>query len=267
MKTDNPQQVNEAFGRQSTVFDHLYDTNPIVGYMREIIRAEVLKKIKPGESLLEMNAGTGTDAIFFAGRGIRVEAFDISQGMVAKAKEKITELGLQDRINFTQRSFYDLDKVEGEFDHVYSNFGGLNCTPDIEMIILMILDKLKSGKSATLVIMPPITLWEKAHFLLGKWDIATRRKTKRRPSKASIEGQPFKCWYYEPKELTKLLKPIAASVSVQGLCVLVPPSFLRSFPMKLPRIYKSLCWLDSKIWKLPPFYRVGDYFILSFTKK
>ncbi len=267
INVENPVHVGEAFGRQSVIFDDLYDSNPIVGYMREQIRAEVLKNVQPGDHLMELNAGTATDAIFFARQGIKVDASDISEGMVIKSNEKIRRYHLEDWVTFSQMSFEDLDKKEGTFDHVYSNFGGLNCTPNIDKVLHSILAKLKPGKTATLVIMPPITIWERLHFFIGKWEVATRRKRKERPSKASIEGQPFQCWYYDPYKLVKRLKHQVSGYSITGLCIFVPPSFLQWFPRRLPLIYKFLIFVDSLILKINPFNRVGDYFILTLTKK
>ena len=37
-------------------------------------------------SILELNAGTGTDAVWFAERGYRVHATDIAEGMQDKAE-------------------------------------------------------------------------------------------------------------------------------------------------------------------------------------
>lgn len=264
---ENPVHVGQAFGRQSVIFDDLYDNNPIVAYMRERIRAEVLKKVQSGDHLMELNAGTATDAIFFARKGIKVDASDISEGMVIKSNEKIKRHQLEEWITFNQMSFEDLDSKHGTFDHVYSNFGGLNCTPNIGKVLQSILTKLKPGKTATLVIMPPFTIWERLHFFVGKWEVAFRRKFKGRSSKASIEGQPFQCWYYDPYDLVKMVKPQVSEYSITGLCIFVPPSFLQWFPRRLPLIYKFLIVLDSLIFKINPFNRVGDYFILTLTKK
>ena len=86
----NEQQVALAFTAQSAIFDQLYATNGIVAYKRERVRQFLLKYLNPGSRILELNAGTGDDAIFLAKQGHHVHATDISTGMQARLKEKVS---------------------------------------------------------------------------------------------------------------------------------------------------------------------------------
>ncbi len=263
----NPDKVSQGFGNQSVIFDELYDANQIVNYMRKLIREEVLSQLKAGDHILEINAGTGTDAMFFAQNGFQVTAVEISPGMVKKANEKCKSLGLQDRVKFINASFEELDKLsEKDFDFAYSNFGGLNCTPNLIKVVESLLGKLKSGGRATMTILPPFTLWEKLHALKGNFEIANRRK-KQGPSLAHIEGEYFHCWYYNPKEIISAISSKIAASAITGLCIFVPPSFMDQFPKKHPFLYKWLIKVDSLVAKWPVFNRIGDYFMLSVTKK
>ncbi|MEQ8584040.1 MAG: class I SAM-dependent methyltransferase [Marinoscillum sp.] len=262
----NEDIVAKAFGKQSKIFDQIYDSNPIVNYMREIIRNHVMNRAVAGSKMLEVNAGTGTDAIFFGQRGFRVLAGDISAPMVEKAQAKITSAGLSDRVTFKRMGFDELDTLKSEYDYVYSNFGGLNCIPNIAEVVSRLHEKLCGGGQATLVIMPPFSLWEKLHVLKANWKVAFRRKF-RSASSAHIEGEYFSCWYHDPFSLRDHVKTLGATeIDLMGLCVLVPPSFMRNFPSKLPRVYRALIFLDRKICRWPIFNRIGDYYILSFTK-
>jgi methylase of polypeptide subunit release factors len=56
-----------------------WKTNPILVWMRGLVRDIYLRNFKRGDRLLELNAGTGADAVFLAGRGIEVFATDISR--------------------------------------------------------------------------------------------------------------------------------------------------------------------------------------------
>lgn len=261
----NQADVSEAFSRQSPIFDQLYDSNPIVGYMRGKIRGEILSMIKPGAHILEINAGTGTDAIFFAQQGFQVTATELSERMVAVANQKIQQLGLQDRIKFLQLSYDHIDQLEGQFDFVYSNFGGLNCRPEIQAVVKKLVSRLRSGGHGMLSILPPFTLWEKLFVLRGDFKIAFRRK-KKGPSHAHIEGQHFYCWYFEPRVITEALNNELKWHQVEGMCIFSPPSFLENFPRKYPKIYKMLVDLDHKISKWPLFRHIGDYYLYTFQK-
>src|SRR5437879_132545 len=85
----NELNVAGAFSMQSGIFDDLYSSNTIINYKRECVRNHVLKYLKPGSSILELNSGTGADAIFFAGKGHKVHATDISTGMQQQLMQKV----------------------------------------------------------------------------------------------------------------------------------------------------------------------------------
>ncbi|WP_258104621.1 bifunctional 2-polyprenyl-6-hydroxyphenol methylase/3-demethylubiquinol 3-O-methyltransferase UbiG [Marinoscillum sp. MHG1-6] len=262
---DNQTDVAEAFGRQSVIFDQIYDANPIVSYMRERIRSRVLKLLNTKDEILEINAGTGTDAIYFARHGYHVTAIELSQRMVNRAQEKIQQLQLQNQVDFICKSFIDINELPGTYDFVYSNFGGLNCTPDIKMVLEDLISKLKPGGSGLLTILPPFTLWEKLFLLKGNTKIAFRRKFKG-ASSAHIEGQHFDCWYYTPQYVKSIIEPLVDQIQIEGLCIFSPPSFLEKFPVKYPKLYSGLTSIDHVVAKWPLFRSIGDYFIISFTK-
>src|ERR1700733_2992661 len=89
----NELRAAKAFSKQSVLFDEIYSDDTIIQYKRARVRAHVNSFIKPGSRILELNAGTGEDAIFFAGEGHTVHATDISAGMLDKLKEKVSTKG------------------------------------------------------------------------------------------------------------------------------------------------------------------------------
>ena len=92
------QSAGNAFGKQAPVFDQLYGSDSIVQYKRKRVRDHVEQWIKPGSYMLELNAGTGEDAVYFAKQGHRIHATDISTGMLGILSGKIAEQGLPQRI-------------------------------------------------------------------------------------------------------------------------------------------------------------------------
>ena len=92
----NEQQVAAAFNVQSQIFDDLYRGNQIIQYKRKRVREHLLKWLDPGATILELNAGTGEDAIFLAQEGFHIHATDISSGMQDKLKEKLANQRLVD---------------------------------------------------------------------------------------------------------------------------------------------------------------------------
>src|SRR5689334_8189888 len=129
------QAVAFAFSKQSAIFDQLEEDNAILQWMRNQVHTHCLQFFKTGDHMLELNCGTGIDAVFFAERGMKVHATDISEGMLNELKKKIEEKKLSDMIAVQQCSFTELNntlpvtsglRVTGEkkFDHIFSDFGG-----------------------------------------------------------------------------------------------------------------------------------------------
>ena len=135
--TANEQHASLAFSKQSTVFDALYSENAIIQYKRKRVRSHVEKYIPAYSNILELNAGTGEDAIYFAQHRHTVHATDISTGMQQELKKKAYNAGLSTYISTEICSFTQLDKLadKGPYDLIFSNFAGLNCTGELNTVL------------------------------------------------------------------------------------------------------------------------------------
>ena len=269
VNTINEQAAAKAFSKQASVFDEQYTSDTIIQYKRKRVRDHVLQHLKPNSSILELNAGTGEDAIFFAQCGHTVHATDISDPMLGKLKEKASMKGLQMRIGNEICSFTELDKLSnrGPFDLIFSNFAGLNCTNNLSKVLFSFDSLLKPGGIVTLVVLPKFCLWEFMLVFKGKFKTAFRRFAGNKGATAHIEGEYFKCWYYNPSFIKKHLKVSFDMISLEGLCTLVPPSYLEGFAVKHPKIYQSLLSKENKWKAFWPWKIIGDYYIITLRKK
>ncbi len=265
----NEQAVEKAFSRQSMIFDQLYSANSIVQYKRQRVRDHVLKWIRPGSNILELNAGTGDDAIWFAQQGHNVHATDISKGMQEKLVEKVKRSGNADKITNELCSFTELHnlKNKGPYDLIFSNFAGLNCTGDLDKVLRSFSTLLNPNGIVILVILPKFCLWETMMILRGEFTTALRRFFSRKGVKAKVEGEEFTCWYYDPSYVIKNMKDEYDVLAVEGLCTLVPPSYLENFPKKRPGLFKWLKEREDKHKAKWPWRNIGDYYIISLKKK
>src|SRR5476649_2263883 len=75
------QAAAAAFNKQAPLFDSLYSRDTIIQYKRKRVREHVMRFLPTRSHILELNAGTGDDAIYFAQQGHTVHATDISAGM------------------------------------------------------------------------------------------------------------------------------------------------------------------------------------------
>jgi ubiquinone/menaquinone biosynthesis C-methylase UbiE len=264
----NESAAATAFTRQSAVFDEVYGKDAIVNYKRRRVWEHVNHFLSPGSLILELNAGTGEDAIEFARSGHRVHATDLSNGMLSILQEKVILNHLRHRVTYEQCSFTKLSSLQntGPYDLIFSNFAGLNCTNDLEGVLHSFDKLLKPGGHITLVLLPKFCLWESLLLFRGRFTTAIRRWTGNSGTKANVEGVEFRCWYYNPSFVRKQLGTSYSLKSLEGLCTIVPPSYLQNFSEKRPRLYRWLERWENK-WKSKwPWRLVGDYYIITLEK-
>lgn len=266
---NNEYYAAKAFTAQSGIFDNIYAGNTIVSYKRNRVRAHVLQYLKAGASILELNSGTGDDALFFSRQGFRVHATDISGGMQQQLKQKVRDEGMEHLISSEMCSFTQLNllKNRGPFDHIFSNFAGLNCTGDLDKVLASLAGLLKPAGTVTLVILPKFCLWESLLIFKGKFKTATRRWFSKNGVKAHVEGTHFTCWYYNPSYIVNTVKNEFEVLAIEGLCTLVPPSYIEGVSEKYPRIYNFLIRAEDKLKSGWPWKYIGDYYIISLKKK
>jgi ubiquinone/menaquinone biosynthesis C-methylase UbiE len=266
----NEQEAALAFSKQALVFDAYDAGNSIVQYKRRRVRAHVLGLLDPHSSILELNAGTGEDAIFFAQQGHRVHATDISEGMQALLREKVSARQLAGQVSSEICSFTGLADLrqKGPYDCLFSNFAGLNCTRDLGSVLRSFAPLLKPGGLVTLVILPPFSLWETAMLFRGDFKTAFRRlRSGRKGAPAHVEGINFRCWYYSPSYVRRHLRDHFDPIKLEGLCTIVPPSYIEHFPEKHPIAWNFLEARENKWRDKWPWRSIGDYYIISFRRK
>lgn len=69
--------------------------------------------------VLELGSGPGRNAIYFAEKGCKVDAVDLSEQSIDWAKERASERGLE--INFIHNNIFDVQIEEGTYDMVYDS--------------------------------------------------------------------------------------------------------------------------------------------------
>lgn len=76
------------------------------------------KVLKPGK-VLELGSGPGRNAIYFAQKGCKIDAVDLSQETLKWAEERANDKNVS--INFINENIFDLNLEEGTYDIVYDS--------------------------------------------------------------------------------------------------------------------------------------------------
>lgn len=189
-------EAEVAFGKQSFVFDDIYGKNITIQYKRKRVRDCFEKHLPAQANILELNAGTGEDTLYFAEKGYLIHATDVSADMLFHLQQKAATLKEADNITTEKISFTELNnlKHQKQYDAIFSNFGGLNCAEDLSVVLQSFNSLLKPDGIVTMVIMPRFCLWEFLLILKGDFKTALRRfKGGKSGATAHIDGVYFKC--------------------------------------------------------------------------
>jgi ubiquinone/menaquinone biosynthesis C-methylase UbiE len=257
--------ASRAFGLQAPHFDEIDRGNPVLQSWRKQIYAHVQSFLRPGAQVLELNSGTGIDALYFSSLGFRVHATDAAEGMIDIINDKILRFHASG-ITCQQVDFRNLTEVaRNDFDYIFSNFGGLNCIPDLSVVSRQLMDKLKPGGYVTWVIMPPFSPWELVWLLKGKWREATRRWNKK-GAIAHVEGSYFQTYYHSLSDIRKAFGKSFELVRSEGLGVFSPPPSATDFYEHYPRLSRFLQRIDRSVKDHYPFTRWGDHIVVTFHR-
>lgn len=260
---DHDLRVAAAFSRTAEKYDRFAQDHPNLSRMRAKVYAHLLGLLQPEAHVLELNAGTGTDAVYLAQHGFTVHATDIAPGMLGRARAKVTQLGLEERVKVQTCSFTALEQLDaGPFDAVFSNLGGLNCLADLRQVTRSLPALLRPGGLVTWVLMPPVCLWELAMVFGRDFKYAFRRLSPR-GTLAHLEGEYFTVHYFTPEQAMAAFGSEFTPLSVEGLSVFAPPAESKNLAKRHPRFYGLLCSLDDRLGRSSPFRGWGDFYILS----
>lgn len=254
--------LQEAFDKSSNSYDTDFTYTKIGMEQRKQVYYQLNKEIKNCSSVLEVNCGTGEDAFYFSKRGMRVFATDISTKMIEKAKTKVVE----GNVKFEVCNAIAIDKIEGTYDLVFSNFGGLNCLNEIELIQFSKAAalKLESEGKLIMVFISSNSFIEKIYF---KMKSRPARRQEQHGVETIIENQEFLTYYYSPEKLIRLFGNQFKFVSTKPIGFFVPPSYFENKVATRPILFRLFVKLDSFIKNWSWLANRADHFYISFEKK
>lgn len=261
-------QTAHAFDTAAAVYDEAYEALPGIRRIRSITSSLYLHYFPPGSNLLEINCGTGNDAMFLARQGRAVLATDISPLMLAEVRKKIAASGLDQLVNTHQIAFEELPLLHGRlFDGAYSNLGGLNCTDNLSSVAGGLAALVKPRGFFVATVMPSFCLWETLAFLARlRWHDAFRRSD-RKGTLASLHGGHVRTYYHSPRAFFSAFASDFEHVRTMGLAVMLPPpNFARTYA-RLDKWVPLLERVDDAVAHLPLLRSIGDHFVMILRRK
>jgi ubiquinone/menaquinone biosynthesis C-methylase UbiE len=256
-----------AFDRIAQDYDRTF-TDSLIGRAQRDAVWKVLPRIfRANEKVLELNCGTGEDAIFLATNGVSVLALDASPQMIARAGQRLQHNAPQTPVVFCELPTERIGELhpETQFDGAFSNFSGLNCIADLDAVASSLAVLVKQGGRLVLCFSTRFCLIEILYYLaVGQWRKAFRRC--KGYSEVTLDGMRFTVYY---PTLRKIRRSFASNFRLSfctGIGVAIPPSYLEAWAHRYPRIFLTLRRLEERLATLPILRSTGDHVLLCLEK-
>ncbi len=260
--------AGRAFDSLAANYDEAFTESQIGRAQRDSVWRALANTFHTGDHILELNCGTGEDALFLGRHGVCVLACDASAEMVAVAKRRLLAEAPETPIEFRQLPNEHIAVLGPtlNFDGAFSNFSGLNCVADIHATADALSSLVRPGGSLLLCLSSRYCLVEIVHFLCrGNPEKAFRRCKGYSP--ARIRGLEFGVHYPTVPQLRAAFKPHFRLISCNGVGVAVPPSYCETWVRCHPTLFKFLHWLEPLLAPLPFLRVTGDHVLLRFQKE
>ncbi len=257
------------FDAVAATYDETFTHSLIGGAQRRATWRELDRAFRPGQRVLELNCGTGFDAVHLADRGIEVVACDVSPRMIEVARQRQRRTAPRARIDFRVLATEEIAELqdEGPFDGAFSNFAGLNCVENLPLVASDLARLLKPGAPAVLCFAGRYVGWEMLWYLLRGNPRKAFRRLQKGPIAARIaEGVRVEVHYSSVREIGRIFAPEFRLRRWKGVGVAVPPSYLEPHAVRFPRIMAALEGIDRMAGRCPLARGLADHVLLTFER-
>jgi len=262
-------QQRPAFDTIAEEYDQIFTYSILGKAQRSLVHMALRGSFRDGQHVLDLNCGTGEDAILMAAKGISVLACDVSKRMIGVAREKLASYNAKLPVTFAvcANEHLDLLKDCGQFDGALSNFGGLNCTADLTQVSRGLSDLIRPGGEVFLCMLGHFCAWEVVwHSVHGRWGKAFRR-LKTGGVDSRIGGEIVHVHYPSVRQMREAFAPAFRLASWRGIGVAVPPSWMEPIFQDHPSFVDWLTQIDRWLGVVPGFRGVADHVLLRFVRE
>lgn len=217
-------QADPRFNAVASTYDEDF-TRSITGILqRRRVWGLLNKYTKEPLRILEINCGTGEDAIMLADNGHHVTATDLSEEMIRVASRKSIPANLHFSVCGFDRL---LSQYAGEtYQLIFSDFAGLNC---VDASTLKKLDSdfyqlLEPGGKLVMVMLGKKCWTERIFFTLKGDPLKARRRMQESMAKLN-DHTTQQTYCYTTKEIEALFSSFKL-VEQKPVGIFIPPSYL-----------------------------------------
>ena len=268
-------QVGIAFDALAETYDETFTRSLIGRAQRDAVWRELDRAFRPGQKVLEINCGTGVDAVHLASRGVRVLACDSSPRMIEVARKRLADTGsaLRAPVHFEVLATEEIGTLHAPgspspFDGALSNFAGLNCVEDLSQVARDLARLLRPGAPAVLCFFGRLCAWEILwHLAHGKPRKAFRRLRSGGDLAELAEGATVRVRYPGVRAITRIFAPYFMLKRWKGVGVALPPTYLEPLARRFPKAVRALAGADLWLGRCALARGLADHILLEFERK
>ncbi|HEY1938431.1 MAG TPA: class I SAM-dependent methyltransferase [Candidatus Angelobacter sp.] len=252
----------DPFEKLAADYDRQFTSSFIGSTMRRAVWKRFPLHFTPGQRILELNCGTGEDAVFLARQGVSVLATDASRSMIDIASAKVRQHGLEDRIRCECMGWDELDNLSvAEFDGAFSNFGGLNCVKHADKALDALARRLRPHAHVLLCVMGPWCPWEWIWYLVhGDPARAFRR------FRSPVQWRGIHVSYPSLQTMRWWAKSHFTILRVSAIGVFVPPSYTETWALRHARLIQFLNRCERRLEAVPPLPWFADHYVIELSR-
>ncbi len=252
-----------AFDGIAEQYDDIF-TRSLIGRVQRDTVWDVLKQtFRSGQRVVELNCGTGEDALFLSRMGVSVFACDASEGMIAVAARRMASQARGAQVQLEVRpseQIGGLCKV-GPFDGALSNFSGLNCVADLQDVARQLATLIRPRGRLVLCVSSRVCLWESLWYL-AHGDVARAIRRWRGHASGWLGSITVEVQYPTVRQVASYFAPAFVLQRRMGIGITVPPSYVEHLARRYPDTLKRLQRIDRMIAGWPLCRAVGDHTLL-----
>ncbi len=256
-------EMAEAYDRAAADYDRQVQGGD--AWMRNVLWERYARLFRQGQVVLDVGCGTGIDALFLAHRGIRVVGIDASVAMVARARAKLANDRLEDRVDLRVMDISEIGALGAGFDGIISAFASLSSVADLDRFAADAALLLRPRGTMFLHLLNRSSLWEWLGLVRhGRWP-AARRVWRNRERDFVIGSRSVPHYLYHAREAyARFFRARFRLGRAYGLGILRPPHTLHGVPAAIVTLLDGLERPVRARW---PFKDWGRFFVLELEKR
>ena len=260
-----------AFDSVASTYDGPQGNNELIHRMRKIVWDRVELFLDGPSMLIDIGCGTGIDAQHFAELGHHVLATDYSPAMIERAGAR--HVNGTGSISASLVGGHELHRVRldpGSVDLSYSNFGPLNCVPDLAETARALAGLTRPGGYAVFTVIGRYCPWEIAHDARRRKFARMRVRFSRSVTPVEMNGHTIWTRYFTPRQFAREWIGADGDWALdhyEALSSFVPPPYMGTVAERHPKLFRRMVSMDRRTATWPVMRSMGDHFLIVMHRR